>query len=97
MYAYLFTSIYICLDPRESLQREFSKALLLSLLLLSSNVHRPHDVDIKLRDAGQFLPCFEYYSSEKNKKSEGKGTITQWGQQVEENVKKGTISRAQSQ
>lgn len=55
------------------------------------------NVDIKLRDAGQFLPCFEYYSLEKSKKSEGKGTITQWGQRVEESVKEGTLSRAQSQ
>lgn len=50
---------------------------------------------IKSRDAAQFLPCFEYYSSENNKESEGKRYNNSLGAVVEERIKKNTVSRSQ--
>lgn len=86
--------IRIHLDPRESLQTELSKALLLSLLFLTSNVHRPHDVDtLNPEMLSNFCPVLSTTVQKRIGKVRGKGIITHWGQWVEERVNKSTISR----
>lgn len=88
--------VYICLDPRESLQTELSKALLLSLLFLTSNVHRPHAVDTsKPEMLDNFCSVLSTTVQKRVRKVRGKCTVTHWGQWVEERVKKDTISRSQ--
>lgn len=101
MHVYLCICVYIYIcpefsstDPRESLQTELSKALLLFSLFLISNVHRPHDVDtLNAEMLGNFCPVLSTTVQKRIRKVKGKGTITHWGQRVEEKVKKGTISK----
>lgn len=96
MYVYVFLYIYICLDPRESLETELSKALLLSLLFLTNHVHRSHDVDtLNAEMLGNFCPVLSTIVQKRIRKVRVKGTITHWGQWVEERVKRDTVSRSQ--
>lgn len=102
MYAcvFMYLCVYIYLPwvlkhRPKGIPPELSKALLLSSLFLTSNIHRPHDVDtLNAEMLGNFCPVLSTTVQKRIQKVRGKDTVIHWGQWVEEKVKKGTTSRS---